>query len=74
MQANAALNDPLRKENFNASIFARFLEEDLNKSFPSNELTPKDQRVVREVQYLAKKIGEIHVRDPELLGQIFKIV
>jgi hypothetical protein len=74
MQENIAFNDLLKKENFNASIFARFLEEEFAQNFKMADLTPKDQRVAREVLYLVKKVGEIHVRDPELLAQIFKIV
>jgi len=74
LKMNTELNNPENLDNFNASVFANFFANEIENLFEGSNLTQKESKVLKEIKYLAQKVGEIEVEEPELLKSIFKIV
>lgn len=74
VKMNVDFNNPENLDNFNASVFANYFVEETQTLFAGEKLTQKENKVLKEIRYLAQKIGEIEVEEPELLKSIFKVI
>lgn len=49
------------------------MEEDLERLFTGIKLNQKETKVLADTKYLARKIGEIEVGEPELLAKVVNL-
>jgi hypothetical protein len=68
------LNDPENPVNLNNSFFSDFLIDQLNNLESSSEISGKSKRRIKDLKYLAEKIGTFNIEEPELLREVFTLV